>query len=295
MRRGRCAPPRAGPSRVAERRVGGVHRSCRGHLRPDRFGPVGVRGDLLQRGRVRGIGAGCRLDRRSSRSAACADRFGCGSGGGFPCDGGDSEAGGGACRPDRGLVYRAIPVEPASAATLPTVVPKKELVRRWFARPRYLSLALRRRTHSGTRGDAASGTRRSRQRRAGTPWTRVPELDTDLHPCCRPPGARGCTCAAGGRGVLRGNSAGHDIRLTTHLQLSPARVRDGIRSLGPLRFWAAGRLLAGEHGHSLTFEVEVGIAADVDSDSFDCAAGERVRVRTRVVTGDWFAAVSADA
>ena len=102
MRRGRCAPRRAGPSRVAERRVGGLHRYCRGDLRPDWFGPVGVRGDLLRRGRVGGIGAGCRLDRRSSRSAACADRFGCGSGGGFPCDGGDSEAGGGACRPDRG-------------------------------------------------------------------------------------------------------------------------------------------------------------------------------------------------
>jgi integrase len=53
----------------------------------------------------------------------------------FPLRWRDSEAGGGACRPHRGLVYRAIPVEPASATTLPTVVPKKELVRRWFARP----------------------------------------------------------------------------------------------------------------------------------------------------------------
>jgi hypothetical protein len=53
----------------------------------DLCGPVGVRGDLLRRGRVGGVGAGCRLDRRSFRSAACADRFGCGSGGGFPCDG----------------------------------------------------------------------------------------------------------------------------------------------------------------------------------------------------------------
>jgi hypothetical protein len=38
---------------------------------------------------------------------------------------------GGACRPARSLVNRAIPLR-----ALPTVVPKKELVRRWFARPR---------------------------------------------------------------------------------------------------------------------------------------------------------------
>jgi hypothetical protein len=89
MRRGRCAPPRAGPPGITERRVGTLHRSCRGDLRPDRR-PVDVCGDLLQRGRVAGVRAWCRLDRRSLRSAACADRFGCGSGGGFPCDGSDS-------------------------------------------------------------------------------------------------------------------------------------------------------------------------------------------------------------
>jgi hypothetical protein len=110
MRRGRCAPPRAGSSGVAERRVGGVYRACRGGLRPDRFGPVGVCGDLLRRGCVGGVGAWCRLDRRSLRSAACADRFGCGSGGGFPCDGGDSGPTWWRLSSCSGSRYRAIPV-----------------------------------------------------------------------------------------------------------------------------------------------------------------------------------------
>src|SRR5205814_2355090 len=54
-------------------------------------------------------------------------------------------------------------------------------------------------------------------------------------------------------------------------------------------------LLAGEHGCGLTLEVDVGVAADVDRDPVDGAAGEGVRVRAGVVVGDRFAAVAADA
>ena len=53
-------------------------------------------------------------------------------------------------------------------------------------------------------------------------------------------------------------------------------------------------LFAGEHGLRLAFEVEVGIAADVDGDAFDGAASEGVRVRARVVVGDWFCTVFPD-
>src|SRR5690242_9282620 len=41
---------------------------------------------------------------------------------------------GGAGRPAQGSSIAQSPFEPASAAALPTVVPKKELIRRWFAR-----------------------------------------------------------------------------------------------------------------------------------------------------------------
>src|SRR5438045_532635 len=57
----------------------------------------------------------------------------------------------------------------------------------------------------------------------------------------------------------------------------------------------SGRLLAGEHGRGLTLQVDVGVAADVDRDPVDRAAGEGVRVRAGVVAGDRFAAVAADA
>src|SRR4029077_20246264 len=43
------------------------------------------------------------------------------------------------------------------------------------------------------------------------------------------------------------------------------------------------------------FKVDVGIAADVHGRALDGAASEGVRVRARVVAGDWFAAVAADA
>jgi hypothetical protein len=46
---------------------------------------------------------------------------------------------------------------------------------------------------------------------------------------------------------------------------------------------------------ALALEIDIGIAADVDRDPLDRAAGERVRVLARVVAGDRLAAVPADA
>src|SRR5215475_2506463 len=54
-------------------------------------------------------------------------------------------------------------------------------------------------------------------------------------------------------------------------------------------------LLAGEHGGRLAFQVEVGLAADVDRYPLDGAAGEPVGAFARVVAGDRRAAVAADA
>src|SRR5215472_5007247 len=55
-----------------------------------------------------------------------------------------------------------------------------------------------------------------------------------------------------------------------------------------------GSSLPGEHRLGLAFEVEVGLAADVDRDPLDGAAGEPVRRLARVVLGDGRAAVPAD-
>src|SRR5215467_3661104 len=54
-------------------------------------------------------------------------------------------------------------------------------------------------------------------------------------------------------------------------------------------------LLAGEHGGRLALQVEVGLAADVDRDPLDGAAGEPVGPFARVVAGDRRGAVAADA
>ena len=54
-------------------------------------------------------------------------------------------------------------------------------------------------------------------------------------------------------------------------------------------------LFTGEHRGGLAFEVEVGLAADVDRDPLDGAAGEPVRALPRVVVGDGVGAVAADA
>ena len=51
------------------------------------------------------------------------------------------------------------------------------------------------------------------QCRASVARTRSPELDADLHPCCRRPYARGCTSVAGSWGLM-GDAAGHEITLT---------------------------------------------------------------------------------
>src|SRR4051794_24716902 len=61
--------------------------------------------------------------------------------------------------------------------------------------------------------------------------------------------------------------------------------------------WAASRtpLLTRHHGDSLALEVHVWLAADVDGDAVDRAAGERIRLLARVVLGDGITAVAADA
>jgi hypothetical protein len=54
-------------------------------------------------------------------------------------------------------------------------------------------------------------------------------------------------------------------------------------------------LLAGKNGGRLAFEIQVRLAADVDGDPLDDAAGEPVGPFARVVAGDRRAAVAADA
>src|SRR4051812_2324352 len=56
-----------------------------------------------------------------------------------------------------------------------------------------------------------------------------------------------------------------------------------------------GALLARHHGDGFALEVDVGLAADVDGDAVDRAAGERPRRRAGVVAGDRVAAVAPDA
>jgi hypothetical protein len=75
------------------------------------------------------------------------------------------------------------------------------------------------------------------------------------------------------------------IRIATHSGVGPSLSAHS----------SAVHLLAGEHGLGFALEVDVGVAADVDRDPFDRAAGERVRVLARVVGGDRLAAVAADA
>ena len=54
-------------------------------------------------------------------------------------------------------------------------------------------------------------------------------------------------------------------------------------------------LLPGQHRDGLALEVDVGLAADVDGDAVDRAAGERPRRVAGVVVGDRLAAVAPDA
>src|SRR5579872_3981677 len=54
-------------------------------------------------------------------------------------------------------------------------------------------------------------------------------------------------------------------------------------------------LFSRQHRLGLALEVEVEVAADVDGDSLDGAAGENVRVITWVVVRHRFTAVTADA
>src|SRR4051794_1263586 len=55
------------------------------------------------------------------------------------------------------------------------------------------------------------------------------------------------------------------------------------------------RSLPGHHGDRFAFEVDVGLATDVDGDAVDGAAGERPWRAAGVVVGDGVAAVASDA
>src|SRR5215208_2900656 len=58
---------------------------------------------------------------------------------------------------------------------------------------------------------------------------------------------------------------------------------------------AARLLLARHHGDGLALEVDVRLAADVDRDAVDRAAGAAVRRGARIVVRDGVAAVASDA
>jgi hypothetical protein len=70
----------------------------------------------------------------------------------------------------------------------------------------------------------------------------------------------------------------------------PHRWRELQRRVSPL-----SALFPGEHGRCFPFEVDVRLAADVDGNSGDGAAGESPGLLPRVVVGDGFATVPADA
>src|SRR5207247_2956042 len=57
MKRANRTPPRSWPTRLAQRRVGGVHRSRRRDLRRDGLGTVGVGRDLFECRRVSRFGS----------------------------------------------------------------------------------------------------------------------------------------------------------------------------------------------------------------------------------------------
>src|SRR5207302_2487354 len=53
-------------------------------------------------------------------------------------------------------------------------------------------------------------------------------------------------------------------------------------------------LFAGEHGGRFAFEVDVGLATDIDGHAVQGAAGECPRCGARIVAGDGLAGVAAD-
>jgi hypothetical protein len=107
MRCGNCATSRSRPSRLAQRRVGSVHRPCRSDLRGDWLGAVGVGCDLLERRRFGGLSAFRRLDRRSLRPPQRAHRRGHRRRDRLARNGSSGDANGGARRLTRSLVRRA--------------------------------------------------------------------------------------------------------------------------------------------------------------------------------------------
>src|SRR6478735_7685958 len=55
-----------------------------------------------------------------------------------------------------------------------------------------------------------------------------------------------------------------------------------------------GALLAHEHGLGLALEVDIGLAADIDRDPFDGAAGEAVGTLAGVVMSDGITDITTD-
>src|SRR4051812_40365405 len=74
-----------------------------------------------------------------------------------------------------------------------------------------------------------------------------------------------------------------------------AAMRRPTTGPAPARRPVRPRLLARHHGDGLALEVDVRLAADVDGDAVDRAAGERPRRGAGVVAGDAVAAVASHA
>src|SRR3982751_1779418 len=83
------------------------------------------------------------------------------------------------------------------------------------------------------------------------------------------------------------------LAITWNATGAPGIVR--IRSVVPALRVMAAHLFPREHRLGLALHVDVGLAADVDSDPLDGAAGEPGPVVIRVVAGHRRAAVAADA
>jgi hypothetical protein len=101
---------RAGRTRPFQPGPVSAHRSCRGDLRRDRLGAVGLVGDLIERDGVGCVGTIRGLDRRSSRPPQRLDRLGRRGGGRLARDGWDIGSSGCARGAARSLVRRASPV-----------------------------------------------------------------------------------------------------------------------------------------------------------------------------------------
>src|SRR5215475_1596731 len=105
-------------------------------------------------------------------------------------------------------------------------------------------------------------------------------------------------CTRSAQAMTRFTSAPRSGNLMLQPSLSRprhhGRTEAGAGQAGGKR-WVDVPLLAGEHRGRLALEVEVRLAADVDRDPLDGAAGEPVGPLARVIAGDRRAAVATDA